>query len=84
MLSFCVGAKRQTILVRDERYRVSPYAGQHGWIDLDVGKRQDWSEIEQLVLESYQRFALKRMLEALDERTVKLAACKVRPVRTDD
>lgn len=82
MLSFCIGAKRQAILVRDGRYRISPYTGQHGWIDLDVEDLLDWDEIEQLVLESYRRFALKRMLVALDERTAKPVPRKPASSRT--
>jgi predicted DNA-binding protein (MmcQ/YjbR family) len=66
-LSFWVGAKRQAALIKDAaRYRVSPYTGHNGWIDLDVEMHQDWKEIKELSLESYRKFALKRMLNALD------------------
>jgi predicted DNA-binding protein (MmcQ/YjbR family) len=66
-LSFWVGPKRQATLIKDARYRVSPYTGHNGWIDLDVEEHQDWEEIEELALESYRKFALKRMLKTLDE-----------------
>jgi hypothetical protein len=66
-----VGAKRQLALTQDNRYRISPYTGHNGWIDLDVEDRQDWHEIEQLARESYRHFALQRMLKALDEGTGK-------------
>jgi hypothetical protein len=66
-LSFWVGAKRQRDLTRDARFSISPYTGHYGWIDLDVSERQDWNEIEQLALESYRHFALKRMLVTLGE-----------------
>lgn len=65
-LSFWVGAKRQAALIKDARYRISLYTGHIGWIDLDVEEQQDWEEIEVLALESYRKFALKRMLKALD------------------
>jgi predicted DNA-binding protein (MmcQ/YjbR family) len=64
-LSFWVGAARQAKLAKDKRFRVSLYTGHSGWIDLDVEERPDWDEIEQLVLESYRHFALKRMLKEL-------------------
>jgi predicted DNA-binding protein (MmcQ/YjbR family) len=67
-LSFWVGAKRQAALINDARYRVSPYTGHNGWIDLDVEEHQNWEEIEELALESYRKFALKRMLKVLDTR----------------
>ena len=66
-LSFWVGAARQAKLVKDRRYSVSMYTGHSGWIDLDVEEQQDWHEIEQLALESYRHFALKRMLKVLEE-----------------
>jgi predicted DNA-binding protein (MmcQ/YjbR family) len=65
-LSFWVGAKRQEALTKDGRYRISRYTGHNGWIDLDVEEHQDWDEIRELVLESYRKFALKRMLKELD------------------
>jgi predicted DNA-binding protein (MmcQ/YjbR family) len=65
-LSFWVGGVRQKELVKDQRFGVSQYTGHSGWIDLDVEEDQDWDEIEELVLESYRHFALKRMLKALD------------------
>jgi predicted DNA-binding protein (MmcQ/YjbR family) len=65
-LSFWVGAKRQATLTKDGRYRISQYTGHNGWIDLDVEEHQDWDEIRELALESYRKFALKRMLKGLD------------------
>jgi predicted DNA-binding protein (MmcQ/YjbR family) len=66
-LSFWVGSKRQAMLTKDDRYRISAYTGHNGWIDLDVEEHQDWDEIKELALESYRHFALNRMLKALDE-----------------
>jgi predicted DNA-binding protein (MmcQ/YjbR family) len=66
-LSFWVGADAQTLLTQDPRYRIPAYMGHNGWIDLDVEDQADWEEIEQLAVESYRHFALKRMLKALGE-----------------
>lgn len=66
-LSFRVAADRQLSLSADPRYRIPAYTGHNGWINLDVEEHADWQEIEQLVLESYRHFALKRMLKSLGE-----------------
>lgn len=66
-LQVWVGAEQQASLAdSDQRFRIPPYVGHRGWIDLDLTDKQDWTQIEALVLESYRHFALKRMLNALD------------------
>jgi hypothetical protein len=49
---------------------VPAYFGPSGWLALDFGarKRVDWSEVAELMESSYRQVALKRMLEALEER----------------
>ena len=66
-LQFWVGADRQVALTMDERYRIPPYIGHNGWIELDAEDRANWEEIKALALDSYRHFALKRMLKALAE-----------------
>jgi predicted DNA-binding protein (MmcQ/YjbR family) len=65
-LSFWVGAEMQAALGLDPRYRMAPYSGHNGWIELDVEESIDWDEVNELVLISYRHFALQRMLKALD------------------
>ncbi len=65
-LQVWVGAEQQSFLVADSRYRIPAYVGKHGWIDLAIEGRQDWPEIESLILGSYRHFALQRMLKQLD------------------
>lgn len=65
-LTIWVGKSQQSKLVRDPRFTISAYTGVHGWIDFDVESDPDWADVEQLVLDSYRHFALKRMLQALD------------------
>lgn len=60
-----VGVEQQSFLTNDKRYRIPPYVGHNGWIDLDVSKHQNWQEIENLVMASYRHFATRRMLNAL-------------------
>lgn len=66
-LQFWVGLEQQPILTIDKRYSVPAYMGHNGWINLDVSKDIDWKEAENLALNSYKHFALKRMLKALEE-----------------
>lgn len=65
-VAFWVGIDRQGLLTMDERYEIPPYLGHNGWIALDVSDRCDWSEIRSLAFQSYQHFALKRMLLKLE------------------
>ena len=65
-LQFWVGAERQQALIYDPRYRIPPYVGHNGWIELDVEDFAEQREVEGLAEDSYRHFALKRMLKALD------------------
>jgi len=64
-LQFWVGMAAQGMLTQDPRYRVPPYIGHNGWIELVVESFADWDEIQGLLEGSYRHFALKRMLKAL-------------------
>lgn len=64
---FWVGVDRQSMFTLDKRYEVPPYMGHNGWIALDVSESVNWDEIRELALTSYRHFALKRMLNALEE-----------------
>ena len=61
-----VGPELQATLTDDPRFTIPMYIGHRGWIDLDVEEHIDWEEVRELVLGSYRRFALDRMLKALD------------------
>ncbi len=66
-LQFWVGPEEQAMLTYDaSRYRIPPYIGHRGWIELDVEDSIDWDEVQSLALKSYRHFALKRMLARLD------------------
>lgn len=64
--AFWVGALGQSLLTQDPRYTLPAYMAHNGWIELEVGGRPSWAEIEGLALGSYRHFALKRMLAALE------------------
>lgn len=66
-----IGVDQQSYLTNDKRYRIPPYVGHNGWIDLDVSKHVNWQEIENLVIASYRHFATRRMSNALSGKTGK-------------
>lgn len=67
-LQIWVGADRQAALTSfDKRFEIPAYVGHNGWINMDLTIKQNWTEIEELLLISYEHFALKRMLKALQE-----------------
>jgi predicted DNA-binding protein (MmcQ/YjbR family) len=74
--SICVKAtlEDQALLVLDPRFFVAPYIGKHGWTSMRTaikGVSIDWSEVEDLVRESYRLVASKSMLAKLDESRVR-------------
>jgi hypothetical protein len=65
-LQVWVGPDRQLSLTSfDERFKIPAYVGHNGWINLDLTLKQRWEEIQDLLLISYEHFALKRMLKNL-------------------
>jgi predicted DNA-binding protein (MmcQ/YjbR family) len=70
--TICVKAtpEDQALLILDPRFFVAPYIGKHGWTSMRTaikGVSIDWSEVEDLVRESYRRVATKSMLAKLEE-----------------
>ncbi|HIG40973.1 MAG: MmcQ/YjbR family DNA-binding protein [bacterium] len=67
-LQIWVGPEQQLSLTSfDNRFRIPPYVGHNGWINLDLSGKQNWPQIEDLLLLSYKHFALKRMLKELQD-----------------
>ena len=64
-LSVWVGDVAQASLIFDKRYRIPPYTGPNGWIELDIEEELLTAEASSLILNSYRHFALKRMLKEL-------------------
>jgi len=56
-------------LVEDARFYIPAYFGPGGWLALDfTAAPVEWAEVTELMASSYRQVALKRMLEALDQR----------------
>lgn len=60
------GKDLQVSLTGDPRFRVPPYTGHNGWIELELKKKPDRDEVQRLLDTSYRHFALKRMLKTLE------------------
>lgn len=52
-----------------ERFFVPPYVGHNGWIGVRLDIEVDWSEIADLVRDSYQMTAPKRLVGGRAQRT---------------
>jgi predicted DNA-binding protein (MmcQ/YjbR family) len=65
--SICVKAtlEDQALLILDPRFFVAPYVGKHGWTSMRTAGAIDWSEVEDLVRESYRLVAPKSALAQL-------------------
>ena len=46
--------------VKDPRFWPAPYVGKHGWVSMNVAQRKSWSEVDELIRESYGLVAGKR------------------------
>jgi hypothetical protein len=53
----------QALMVRaePERYFVPPYVGPSGWVGIWLDRNSDWSEVKELMSDSYRLVAPKRL-----------------------
>jgi hypothetical protein len=58
----------QALMVRAEpgRYFVPPYVGPSGWVGVWLDRRPRWSEVEELMRDSYRLVAPRRLVAALE------------------
>jgi predicted DNA-binding protein (MmcQ/YjbR family) len=54
-------------LLADPRGWVPAYLGPSGWLGLDLGDDPDWTEVRELVEESFRLTAPARLARALDD-----------------
>jgi predicted DNA-binding protein (MmcQ/YjbR family) len=74
------GLDKQAILVAsDPRFSIAKYVGKYGGIDMKLGKKPDWSEVEHFIVESYRLIAPKKRLAELDAQTANKTARRARP-----
>ena len=59
----------QSMLVAsDPRFTIAKYVGKYGGVDMRLGPRPKWGEVEKLIVESYRLIASKRRIKELDAR----------------
>jgi len=58
----------QALMVRADpgRFFVPPYVGPSGWIGIHLDRNPDWTEIGELMKDSYRLVALKRLLSSME------------------
>lgn len=57
----------QSMLVKsDRRFSIAKYSGKYGGIDMRLGPKPNWAEVEQFIVESYRIVAPKRLVKELD------------------
>lgn len=72
------------LVQRDPRFRVAPYVGKHGWVEMELGPALqagtlDEAELRGYLLESYRRIAPKRLLARIG---VEAPLARLAPSRT--
>jgi predicted DNA-binding protein (MmcQ/YjbR family) len=67
-IAFVAQPEVQRELVRRDGFFPAPYSAKYGWVCRDAEGRVGWKELEKLIVESYRKVALKRMLVALDRK----------------
>ena len=66
-MGFKTDKQLQSMLVAsDKRFSVAPYVGKHGWVNMALGKKPDWAEVEQFIAGSYRMIAPKKLVKELD------------------
>jgi predicted DNA-binding protein (MmcQ/YjbR family) len=59
--------EQQAALVKsDPRFSIAKYVGKYGGIDMKIGPKPDWAEVEHFIVQSYRIIAPKKRLKELD------------------
>jgi predicted DNA-binding protein (MmcQ/YjbR family) len=68
-LGFRVSPELQSMLVAsDPRFKIAKYVGKYGGVDMRIGPKPNWDEVEQFIVESYRLIAPKKLVRELDAR----------------
>jgi predicted DNA-binding protein (MmcQ/YjbR family) len=76
-VGFRVDTAFQSMLVaNDARFSVAKYVGKHGGVDMRLGPKPDWREVETFIVESYRLIAKKSRVKELDALTARAPVAK--------
>ncbi|MFC6081739.1 MmcQ/YjbR family DNA-binding protein [Sphaerisporangium aureirubrum] len=62
------GVQEALVTSAPDRYFVPAYVGHKGWVGARLDTGQDWSELAELIEDSYRMIAPKRVAALLDQR----------------
>jgi predicted DNA-binding protein (MmcQ/YjbR family) len=57
------------LVASDSRFTIAKYVGKYGGIDMNIGKKPNWAEVEHFIVGSYRIIASKRRVKELDAET---------------
>jgi len=79
-LGFKTDKSLQSMLIAsDKRFTMAKYVGKHGWVDMALGPKPNWDEVEQFIVESYRLIAPKKLLKELDAHGTDPKPAKKKP-----
>jgi hypothetical protein len=82
ILGFRTDKDLQAMLVAsDPRFSIAPYVGRYGGVDMRLGPRPNWDEVEHFIVESYRIIAPKRLVKELEDLPSKAASTAKKPRR---
>jgi predicted DNA-binding protein (MmcQ/YjbR family) len=58
--------QQAALVASDRRFSIAKYVGKYGGIDMKLGPRPDWAEVEHFIVQSYRIMAPKKRLKELD------------------
>jgi predicted DNA-binding protein (MmcQ/YjbR family) len=66
-IGFKTDKLKQSMLVSsDPRFSIAAYVGKHGWVDMKLGPKPNWGEVEHFIVDSYRMIAPKKLVKQLD------------------
>jgi predicted DNA-binding protein (MmcQ/YjbR family) len=72
--------QQAALVSSDPRFSIAKYVGKYGGIDMKLGPRPDWAEVEHFIVQSYRIMAPKKRVKELDAAGAG-AAAPIRPAR---
>lgn len=61
--------EQESLLATGHPFFRPKYVGHRGWIGIVIDDETDWSEVEELVIDSYRTIAPKKLVKLLDAST---------------
>jgi len=71
--------KQARLVASDPRFSIAKFVGKYGGINMRLGVKPDWAEVERFIVESYRRIASKKRLAELDAQPAKKTVRSARP-----